>query len=198
MEIKIFNKWSVSGIKVNDPGLAAYINLKEVLIPKSHGRYEKKRFWKSKENIVERFINKITISGHKGKKHWRTSGRNVGKYYLGYKIAKSVFENIEKKTGKNPIEVLVRAIENSAPREEITVIEYAGIRAPKAVDCAPQRRVDLALRALVQGAFQKASTSRIKIVDALTEELILASNNDSKSFAISKKIETERQAAASR
>jgi small subunit ribosomal protein S7 len=197
-DIKIFGRWDISGIRVNDPGLADYINLKEVLVPRSHGRYEEKRFWKSKANIIERFMNKIFISGHKGKKHWRTSGRNVGKSHLVYKITKNVFENIEKKTGKNPIEVLVRAIENSAPREEVTVIEYAGVRAPKAVDCAPQRRVDLALRALVQGAFQRASTSKTKIVDALTEELILAYNNDTKSFAVSKKIETERQAAASR
>jgi hypothetical protein len=129
-DIKIFGRWDISGIRVNDPGLADYINLKEVLVPRSHGRYEEKRFWKSKANIIERFMNKIFISGHKGKKHWRTSGRNVGKSHLVYKITKNVFENIEKKTGKNPIEVLVRAIENSAPREGIRFLAPF-VRKPK-------------------------------------------------------------------
>jgi len=197
-KFKVFGEWETDGIKVYDPGLAPYINLDPKLLPRSHGRLAKKRFGKSKVHIVERLINKVLVSGHKGKKHWRTSGRNVGKYHKAYNLVKKAFKLIEQRTKKNPVEVLVRAIENSAPREETTTIEYGGVRYPKAVDCSPQRRVDLALRWLAQGAYQSSSSSKRRIHEALAEEIILASKNDSKSFAISKKIEVERQALASR
>ena len=39
------------------------------------------------------------------------------------KIILEAFEILEKQTGKNPVEILVRAIENAAPRDEVTVIE---------------------------------------------------------------------------
>lgn len=196
--MKLFDRWECDGIKVSDPGLAPYINLDPKLMPRSHGRLAKKRFGKSKVHVVERLINKLLVSGHKGKKHWRTSGRNTGKFYLGYRIVKKAFELIEKKTSMNPVEVLVRAIENSAPREETTTIEYGGVRYPKAVDCSPQRRIDLALRWIAQGAYNAVVTSKKKIHEALADELILASKNDLKSFSVSKKIEVERQALASR
>lgn len=198
MEIKIFGKYSTKEIEIKDPGLRNVINLKPIFIPHTYGRHAGTKFAKSNVNIVERFINKIMTPGHKGKKHWRTSRICVGKFQTAYKIAKRTFEIIEKKTKKNPIEVLVRAIENSAPRDEITVIELGGIRVPKQVDTAPQRRVDLALRWFVQGAFQSVANKKISIEEGLANELILASNEDSKSFAISKKIELERQAAASK
>jgi small subunit ribosomal protein S7 len=195
--MKFFGRWSGEGIAIKDAGLARYINLKPILVPHLYGRY-RRRFWKSRLSIVERLANKVLISGHRGKKHWRTSGRRVGKKAKALKIVRKAFELIEQKTKQNPIEILVRAIENSAPREEITVIEYGGIRHPKAVDVAPQRRVDLALRWLTQGAFGASIASKLSVEQALANELMLASRNDNKSFAIAKKIEVERQAAASR
>ena len=197
MDFKLFNKWE-SSAEVRDVGLKKYINLDPIAIPRSSGRYQEKKFWKSKMHIVERLINKVGVSGHKGKKHWRSSGKNVGKSHLSYNIVKMSFHDIEKKTKENPIHILVRAIENSAPREETTVVEYGGIRHPKAVDVAPQRRVDLSLRWFTQGANQACAKSKIKIHEALANEIIAASKNDPKAFAISRKTETERQAAASR
>ncbi len=194
--MKLFGKWDSEGIKVNDPGLARYINLSPVYVPHTHGRFSKFRFGKSKEHIVERLINKIGVVGHKGKKHWRTSEFKTGKKQMAINIVKEAFDIIEKKTKKNPIEILVRAIENSAPREEVTTIEIGGIRVPKQVDVSPQRRVDLALRWITQGAFQRSK--KIGIVKALADEIISASMNDNKSFAVSKRIEVERQAVASK
>jgi small subunit ribosomal protein S7 len=98
----------------------------------------------------------------------------------------------------NPIQVLVRAVENAAPCEEVTVVEYGGIRHPKAVDVAPQRRVDLALRWITQGSFQAAAKGKANIVSTLTSEIISANENDTKSFAVSKRNEVERQAQSSR
>ncbi len=196
--MKMFGKWESEGIQVNDPGLVKYVNLTPRYVPHTHGRTAKDRFGKSKMHIVERLINKVAIVGHKGKKHWRTSENKTGKKMMAMDIVREALEIVEKKTKKNPIEVLVRAVENSAPREEVTTIEIGGIRVPKSVDVAPQRRVDLSLRWITQGAFQHASNSHIPIVNALADEIIAAANKDSKSFAVSKMIEVERQAAASR
>jgi len=196
-DFKIFNKWE-SSAEIRDIGLKKYINIEPTIIPRSSGRHQEKRFWKSKMHIVERLINKVGISGHRGKKHWRSSGKNVGKSHLAYKIIKNCFDEIEKKTKENPIHILVRAIENSAPRQETTVVEYGGIRHPKAVDVAPQRRIDLSLRWITQGSNHAAAKSKAKIHEKLAEEIIAAAKNDNSSFAVSRRNETERQAAASR
>ncbi len=198
MDIKFFNRWPAEGIEVNDPGLKDYITLTPRIVPKTGARYAKNRFHKSKISIVERLMNKLQVPGHRGKKHKITSGHCTGKGYKTYKIVERAFEIIEKRTGKNPIEVLVRAIENAAPREEIVTIEYGGARYPKAVECAPQRRVDLALRNIVHGAYNKSFNSKKKIYEALAEEIILAYNSSPNSNAIAKKGELEKQADASR
>ncbi|MBI4140568.1 30S ribosomal protein S7, partial [Candidatus Woesearchaeota archaeon] len=105
---------------------------------------------------------------------------------------------IEQKIKENPLKVFVKAIENAAPREEIVTIEYGGARYPKAVDCAPQRRVDVTLRHFVWGAYGQCFNRKKSLVDALADELIAAYRLDGKSFAINKKMELERQADASR
>src|SRR3989344_4797963 len=137
MEFKLFNLWDTSGIKIEDPGLKDYINLTRILVPKTGGRNVKIRFHRNKYNIVERLINKVMIPGHRGKKHFMTSGRCTGKGVHAYKLVKEVLELIEERTKKNPVEIFVKAIENAAPREEITTIEYGGARYPQSVDCSP-------------------------------------------------------------
>jgi small subunit ribosomal protein S7 len=196
--INLFNKWTVEGIKISDPGLQGYINLVPIYVPKTGGKNVKVRFHKNKYNIVERLINHLMGPGHRGKKHKISSGRCSGKGQKNYNTVKKAFEIIEKKLGKNPVEVFVKAVENAAPREEITAIEYGGARYPQAVDCAPQRRVDITLRMFIQGAYSKSFNSKKKIYDCLAEEIISAYNMESKSTAISKKLELERQADSSR
>jgi small subunit ribosomal protein S7 len=198
-EIKIFGRWSTKDVKVKDIGLEKYINLQPVLIPRSGGRYAKQQFHKSKMNIVERLMNKLQVPGHRGKKHMLTSGRAVGKTLIHYKIVKKTFEKIEQQTKKNPIEVLVRAIENSALREEITQYQVGGIIVRRAVVTSPQRRVDLALSNIVQAAYRKAFGKKENMVDALTNEIIAAYNNDaSKSEAIKEKERIEKEAEGAR
>lgn len=196
-EIKVFGKYS-SKVEIKDPGLRNTISVKPVFVPHSFGRYGNIRFAKSNANIVERLINKLMTPGHKGKKHWRTSKVCTGKYSNAYKIVKKTFELIENQIKQNPVEVLVRAVENSAPRGEVTVIEMGGIRVPKQVDSSPQRRVDLALRWMIQGPFQAIANKKISMERGLADEIIAASKDESKSFAVAKRIEVERQAEASR
>lgn len=199
MEIKIFDKWSTEGIEVKDIGLAKYINLQPVVIPRSGGRHAKHQFHKSKMNIVERLMNKLQVPGHRGKKHVLTSGRCVGKTEIHYKIVKKTFEKIEQQTKKNPIEVFVRALENSALREEITQYQVGGIIVRRAVITSPQRRVDLALSNMVQTAYRKSFGKKEDMVGALTAEIAAAYNNDaSKSEAIKERERIEREAEGAR
>ena len=90
------------------------------------------------------------------------------------------------------------ALENAAQREEIITIEYGGARYPKAVECSPQRRIDIALRQMTQGAYQKSFNSKKSIENCLAEEIINAYRLSSASNAIAKKFEVERQADSSR
>lgn len=196
--IKFFNRWTSEGASVDDPGIKPYITIKPVLVPKTGGRNSKQKFHKSKYTIVERLLNKLMVTGHKGKKHKITSYKHTGKGTNAYKIVFNTFKIIEEKTKENPIKILVKAIENSAPRDEITSIEYGGARYPQSVECAPQRRIDLALRMMTQGAYQKSFNKKTKIEMALANEIIKAYNSDKESVAISKKLELERQADSSR
>ena len=197
-QIKAFNRWDVVGIKVDDPGLKPYITLTPKIVPKTGAKYAKNRFYKSKIFIVERLINKIMVPGHKSKKHFKTSGHITGKANKAFSIVENVFDIIEKQTKENPVKVFVKALENAAPREEIITVEYGGARYPKAVECAPQRRIDIALRYMTQGSYHKSFNSKKSIVDALAEEIINAYKFNAGSNAISKKYEVERQADASR
>ena len=197
-EIKAFNRWTVEGIKVEEPGLINYISLKPKIVPKTGARYAGNRFHKSKIFIVERLINKVMVPGHKGKKHFKSSGHITGKANKAFYIVENVFSMIEKQTKENPIKVFVRALENAAQREEIITIEYGGARYPKAVECAPQRRIDLVLRHFAQGAYHKSFNTKKSIESCLSEEIINAYKLNSASAAIAKKLEVERQADSSR
>lgn len=186
LDIKIFGKWDTK-VEVRDPSLKKYICLMPVYLPHSGGRYQNIRFGKSKISIVERLINQLM-----------RPGRNKGKKMLAYNIVKAAFEIIALKTGQNPIQVLVNAIQNAAPREEVTRIMYGGIVYYVSVDVSPQRRVDLALRYLVEGARLAAFNNPKPIDEALADEIIAAASNDPKSYAIRKKEEIERIALSSR
>jgi len=199
MEVKIFDRWSTEGIDVKDIGLKKYINLQPMLMPRSSGRRAKYQFHKSKMNIVERLMNKMMVPGHRGKKHVLTSGRNVGKTQIIYKIIRNVFEKIEKQTNKNPIEVLVGAIENSALREEITAYQVGGTIVRRAVITSPQRRVDLSLKNIVHTAYKRSFGKKETMADALANELMAAYNNDpSKSEAVKDRERMEREAEGAR
>jgi small subunit ribosomal protein S7 len=194
---KVFDLYDISGIEVKDPGLKKVINLQPKLLIQSHGRNVQK-FGASKINIIERLMNRIGVSGHRGKKHKLEKGSAAGKSTKNMMIVLEAFKLIEKRTQKNPVEVLVRAIENVSPRDEITVIEYGGARYPQAVDVAPIRRVNLALRWMMQGASDKAFNKKKTLAEALAEELIYASENNNESFAAKKKNESEKQADSAR
>ena len=197
-EIKFFNRWSAEGIEVNDVGLRSYITLAPRIMPKTGARYAGNRFHKSNTFIVERLAAKLLTAGHKGKKHFMSSGHNTGKKDKALTVVEKALAKCEAQLKANPLQILVKAIENAAPREEVIAIEYGGARYPKAVDVAPQRRIDLALRYMVQGAYVKSFNKKKKIEDSLAEEIIAAYKLSQASNAVSKKRDLERQAASSK
>lgn len=186
-DLKLFGKWSFQGIEVNNVGLKRYISLKPILVPHSMGRHEHGRFHKSEVNIVERFVNNLM-----------RPGRSAGKKERVINLVRNAFEIIHLRTGKNPIEVLVRAVESSAPCEDTTRISYGGVVYHQAVDMAPQRRVDIALRLLSEGARKASFGNPRPLEEYLADEIVFASENDIKSSAIKKRNEMERVARSSR
>ncbi|MHA1265208.1 MAG: 30S ribosomal protein S7 [Candidatus Helarchaeota archaeon] len=198
-EIKLFNEWDMNEVQVKDLGLQKYINLSPTISCHTHGRHEHKRFRKSQVNIVERFINRLLSPGASRRKNGgRQTRRLSGKKYRTIKLVQNVFKIIHLKTGKNPIQILINAIENCAPREETTRISYGGINYQQSVDVAPQRRVDLALKFLVEACWRKSFKNLLTIEELIANELIMAANNDNKSSAIKRKEEKERIAASAR
>lgn len=196
--LKLFDKYDVSSIEIKDPALKPYINLKARLLAKSRGRRNLENLGIVKVNVVERLANHLAVPGHVGKKHKLITSWSSGKYAHNMKTVLKSFEIIEKQTGKNPVQVLVSAIENASPRDEITVIEQAGARYPQAVDTSPMRRVSLALRWLVQGAYSKSFGKKKKIAETLASEIIAASEGSMESYAVTKKNEAEKQADSAR
>jgi small subunit ribosomal protein S7 len=186
-EIKLFQKWSFKEIKVEDIGLQRYLNLTPMVAPHSMGRHEHQRFRKAKVNIVERLINGLM-----------RSGKNSGKKAKATNMVKEAFEIINIRTGKNPIEVLVKAVENASPCEDTTRISYGGVVYHLSVDVAPQRRIDLALRHITEGARAASANNPRSIQETLADELVLAANKDIKSAGIAKRNEIERVAQSSR
>jgi small subunit ribosomal protein S7 len=194
--MKIFDLYDPVDVKIEDFGLKKYINLDVKLIVKSKGRYREK-FSKAKMNIIEKLINLLSVPGHRGKRH-RIMTKTTGHYTKNANVVIKTFEIIEEKTKQNPIQILIKAIENSAPRDEVTTIEYGGARYPQAVDCSPTRRISLALRNIIHGAYDKSFNKKKKISETLAEEIIAASQGSNESHAIIKKIETEKQADSAR
>jgi len=186
-DIKLFQKWTFKDISVQDIGLQRYLNLTPMVAPHSMGRHEHQRFRKAKVNIVERLINSLM-----------RSGKNSGKKAKATNIVKEAFEIINLRTGKNPIEVLVKAVENASPCEDTTRVSYGGVVYHLSVDVAPQRRIDLAIRHISEGARAASINNPRSIQETLADELVLAANKDIKSAAIAKRNEIERVAQSSR
>lgn len=185
--ILLFNEWDCSNIEVKDEGLKRYISFRPCLLPHSGGRHEHKRFHKSNVHIVERLINKLM-----------SPGRNNGKKMLAMNAMRQAFKIIHIRTGDNPVQVLVNAIMNSAPREETTRISYGGIVFHSSVDSAPQRRVDIGLNLIAQSIKSNTFNSLKSFEELIADQIVLAAENDTRSYAVKRKQDIERVALAAR
>ncbi|ELY64147.1 MULTISPECIES: 30S ribosomal protein S7 [Natronococcus] len=182
---KLFGTWETDEIEYGDPSTERYITV----TPVAHtaGRHASKQFKKSQISIVERFINRLMQTED-----------NTGKKQKTLNHVREAFELVHERTEENPVQVLVTAVENSAPREETVRLKYGGISVPKAVDVAPQRRVDQALMVLAEGVYNDSFKTPTPLAEAIANQLVGAANYDVQTYAISQKEEKERVAAAAR
>jgi small subunit ribosomal protein S5e len=75
-----------------------------------------KKFRKATMPIVERLAGALAYHG-----------RNTGKKIMAIRIIKHSFEIISLLTGKNPLDIFIRAVMNAGPREDSTRIGTAGV-----------------------------------------------------------------------
>jgi len=181
----LFGEWETEGIEYSDPSTERYITVTPVA--HSMGRHSDKQFEKSEISIVERLVNRLMATEE-----------NTGKKQQTTRIVREAFEIVHARTEENPVQVLVDAVQNAAPREETVRLKYGGISVPQAVDVAPQRRVDQALKFLADGTHSAAFKSPTDVEDALAEQLLGAANDDVSTYAVNQKEEKERVAAAAR
>ncbi|MDC0197082.1 30S ribosomal protein S7 [Marine Group III euryarchaeote] len=182
--VPLFGKWDLTEVVIDDTTLEKYINLDAFQIPHTGGRHSKKRFGRRDLTVIERFINNLM-----------RSEKYTGKKAQAYNVMKNAFDIINSKKKTNPAQVMVQALENSAPRAAVVSLRYGGIRVYSGVDVSPTRRVDSAIRNLCIGALQSAKKQR-SIEKSLSRELMLASEGNPDSYAVGKKEELERQAEA--
>jgi small subunit ribosomal protein S7 len=196
----LFDRYSFD-VEVLDLSLRNQINLKPVTYPSSHGRASSKRFAKSEMNIIERLENTLMRGGTGAKVGGhviRTEGRLQGRKMKVTKIIEDAFGIIAKQTGKNPIQVLVKALESSAPIEDTTRVVYGGITSNVAVDISASRRLDIALRNVAMATIISAFKSKKTLAQALADELVLASDMNINSYAVKRKNEIERMARSAK
>ncbi len=186
-ETPVFGKWASTAITINDPGLGRYLNLQSVGVMHHSARHANKQFAKSHVHVVERLINDIMRSEvYQGKKS------------KAYKAVEVAFARVAEKTKENPVQIFVNAIVNAAPREEVTRLRYGGINVPKAVDVAPLRRLNVALKNIATGATEASFKSTKHISTCIADEIMKAAKNDPQSFAVAKRDEVERVAKSAR
>ena len=181
----LFGRWDVSEIEYSDPSTERYITVTP--IAHTMGRHAGKQFQKSEVSIVERLITRLM-----------QTDENTGKKQQAQRLVRDAFDIAHARTDDNPVQTLVEAVENAAPREETVRLKYGGISVPKAVDVAPQRRVDQALKLIAEGVRGSSYKTTTSAAEALADQLVGAARYDVQTYSISQKEETERVAAAAR
>ena len=127
---------------------------------------------------VSKLINNIMKSGKKG---------------VAQKICYDAFDTIKERTGKEPVEVFMQALENVMPVLEVKARRVGGANYQVPIEVRPERRQTLGLRWIVANA---RSRSERTMKDRLAGELIDASNETGGAFK--KKEDMHRMADANR
>jgi small subunit ribosomal protein S7 len=116
-----------------------------------------------------------------------------GKKTIARKIVYGAFDDIKKKTQKEPLEIFDLAIKNASPLLEVKPKRVGGATYQVPREVKGDRKITLAMRWIIQAA--KSRKGR-PIQEKLAEELISAANNEG--AAVKKKLDTHRMAEANR
>jgi len=128
--------------------------------------------------LVAKLINKVMKKGKKS---------------VARKIVYQAFEEIKKKTKKEPLEIFEKAIENASPLVEVKSKRVGGATYQVPREVRGDRKQALAMRWILDAAKGKKGRP---MREKLAEELIEAAEN--KGAAIKKKENTHRMAEANR
>ena len=131
-----------------------------------------------KSKLVTKLINNLMLDGKKG---------------VAQTIVYDAFAQVESKTGKNPLEVFVAALENVSPVLEVKARRVGGSTYQVPLEVRADRRQTLGLRWMVGFARKRGERT---MSDRLAAEIIDATNNAGGAFK--KKEETHRMAEASK
>ena len=128
--------------------------------------------------MVTRLINSIMLDGKKG---------------VAQKVVYGAFEIIKEKTGKEPLDAYMEALENIMPTLEVKARRVGGATYQVPIEVRPSRRQTLGLRWLV--SFARARNEKT-MKERLAGEIMDASNNIG--AAVKKREDTHKMADANK
>jgi len=128
--------------------------------------------------MVTRLINSIMLDGKKG---------------VAQKVVYGAFEIIGSKTGKEPLDVFISALENIMPTLEVKARRVGGATYQVPIEVRPDRRQTLGLRWLVN--YARARNEKT-MKDRLAGEIMDAAN--SVGAAVKKREDTHKMADSNR
>ena len=131
-----------------------------------------------KSKVVTKLINTVMLDGKKG---------------TAQSILYEAFEIIKSKTGKDPLEVFNKAMENIKPALEVKSRRVGGSNYQVPIEVSPARSQALALRWLVKYSRERGGKG---MAENLANEIIDASNGTG--AAVKKREDTHRMAEANK
>ncbi|HAK47002.1 MAG TPA: 30S ribosomal protein S7 [Spirochaeta sp.] len=128
--------------------------------------------------VVSKFIARMMLDGKKS---------------TATKIVYDAFDTVKEKTGENPLDVFLKALENVKPMVEVKSRRVGGSTYQVPVEIRESRREALAMRWVITAARTRSGRAMSR---ALSEELLDAFNNTGTAFK--KKEDTHRMAEANK
>lgn len=116
-----------------------------------------------------------------------------GKKSKAIAIVYGAMDNLREKTNQDPMEVLIRAIDNVKPRVQVKSRRVGGATYQVPVEVSPERQMTLALRWIIQFSRQRKGVSMER---ALAQELLDAFNEQGN--AVKRRADVYRMAQANR
>ena len=116
-----------------------------------------------------------------------------GKKSVAERIVYGALDQVERRTGRPPLDVFEQAIRNATPIIEVKPRRVGGATYQVPVEIRPDRRGSLAMRWLIQAARKRAGKS---MDEKLAGELLDAMNNTG--AAVRRKEETHKMAEANK
>jgi small subunit ribosomal protein S7 len=128
--------------------------------------------------LVTKLVNSIMLDGKKG---------------VAQKVVYGAFDIIKEKTGNEPQEVFVQAMENIMPSLEVKARRVGGATYQVPMEVRPARRQTLGLRCLTN--YSRASSERT-MAERLAGEIMDAANNTG--AAVKKREDTHKMAESNK